>query len=337
MRPCLPLDAFQQAEGVLLDVRSPAEYAHAHLPGSVSFPLFSNEERAEVGTLYKQQGRQEAITRGMELLAPRVDKLCEKAASLALVNTVRVYCWRGGMRSQVIAGLLALQGLESCTLQGGYKSYRRRCLRIIAERCPQLKLRVLGGMTGARKTEVLHALTEMGEQILDLEDLAGHRGSAFGGIGLPTQPSNEQLENRLADRIQQFDLQRRVWIEDENRSIGTCAIPKSLYDNIRSAPLWVLERGVEERLDHLEELYGMGDVEALTTATIKLKKRLGGERAQKVCTLFESGKNREAFRLLLSYYDSAYKHALAKRDETRVSWIAAQGLSVTDVVQRFLL
>ena len=335
MRPSLPLEVFLQAKGVLLDVRSPAEYAHACLPKSVSFPLFTDSERAEVGTLYKRQGRQEAITRGMELLAPRVEALCKHAASLISGDKVKVYCWRGGMRSQIIAGLLAIQGLESCTLQGGYKAYRKHCLETFSL-CARLKLHVLGGMTGSRKTAILHALAEQGEQVLDLEDLARHRGSAFGGIGLAPQPSTEHFENCLAEQIHKLDLSRKVWIEDENRAIGTCALPKPLYEEMQKAPVTVFTRDVEERLDHLEDLYGDGGCDALTRATIKLKKRLGGERTQQICALLTAGETREAFRLLLNYYDRAYEHAVSRREEKQVYTISSVGRSVPEIVERLL-
>ncbi|WP_416670847.1 tRNA 2-selenouridine(34) synthase MnmH [Egbenema bharatensis] len=186
----LPLSSFLTTPGIILDVRSPAEYEQGHIPGAVSFPLFSNEERAIVGTCYKQQGREQAIELGFEIAGPKCAEFVRRAKGLAPDRLVRVHCWRGGMRSEAIAWILKMAGLRVSVLEGGYKSFRRWVLSCFDQPKPIL---ILGGMTGAGKTVILQELAVRGAQVLDLEALANHRGSSYGNLGLPPNPAMNNL------------------------------------------------------------------------------------------------------------------------------------------------
>ncbi|MFN7899561.1 MAG: tRNA 2-selenouridine(34) synthase MnmH, partial [Synechococcaceae cyanobacterium] len=198
----LPCDAFLAIDGPLLDVRSPAEFAQGHIPGAINLPVFDDAERAEIGTLYKQQGREAAVLRGLALVGPRLESLAACLAERAAASPgqpLRLQCWRGGMRSDSVAWLAGRLGLATLVLQGGYKAYRQWVLAQFERAWP---LRLLGGRTGTGKTALLLALRQRGVAVLDLEGLAHHRGSSFGGLGLPPQPSSEHYENRLATGLQ---------------------------------------------------------------------------------------------------------------------------------------
>ena len=194
----------------MLDVRSPGEFARGHIPGAHNLPLFSDEERAAVGTLYKHQGRRAAVRHGLELVGSRLVPLAEQAAALARGANLRVHCWRGGLRSSSTAWLLDTYDLPCTLLDGGYKSFRRWLRQALAQPQPVV---LLGGHTGSGKTEVLHALRVAGAQVLDLEGLAHHRGSSFGGLGQPRQPTTEQFENDIAMALQAVSPQRVLWVE----------------------------------------------------------------------------------------------------------------------------
>ena len=192
----------------VFDVRSPGEYSHAHIPGAVSLPLFSDEERKVIGTAYKQQNRETAIKIGLDYFGPKMRKMVETVEqhteslsenrsnfTPAPKPVVLVHCWRGGMRSGAVAWLLDLYGFEVYLLQGGYKAFRNKALDTFRK---DYALKIIGGYTGSAKTHILQKLSEKGYQVVDLELLASHRGSALGGISLPPQPSQEMFENLLA-------------------------------------------------------------------------------------------------------------------------------------------
>ena len=202
----------------VLDVRSPGEYGHAHIPGAHTFPLFSDEERKVVGTLYKQESREKAIKKGLEYFGARMVKMLEDAE--AIVNddskSVMVYCWRGGMRSAGVAWLLDLYGFKVYTLAGGYKSFRQWVLVQFNKEYP---IKIIGGYTGSGKTEVLAAMQQQGLTTIDLEALAHHKGSAFGAINMPQQPSQEMFENKLATTL--FDKHKKAGDEVVNQVSNT--------------------------------------------------------------------------------------------------------------------
>ena len=302
----------QAAQLPVLDVRSPAEYQAGHIPNAFNLPLFSNEERAQVGTLYKQASRYEALLKGLDLVGPKMSRLVETASELAVDGNVLLHCWRGGMRSESVAWLLKTAGLESHTLVGGYKAYRQTALEIYQKPLPIL---ILGGATGSGKTEILQQLQQQGEQVVDLEQLANHRGSAFGGIGQGTQPTSEQFQNDLFAEWKQLDLGRRIWVEDESFSIGGVQMPYEFWEHMKQAPVVVLDMPRAERVRRLVREYGHLNSARLAQAIQIIERRLGGLRTQQALKALEVEKLAEVANILLEYYDRSYQRNLERKPD----------------------
>ncbi|MBD2091464.1 tRNA 2-selenouridine(34) synthase MnmH [Microcoleus sp. FACHB-1515] len=294
----------------ILDVRSPGEFAQAHIPGAISFPLFTDEERAQVGICYKQEGRDRAVELGFAIAGGKFAGFIAQAREIAPDRQVRLHCWRGGMRSGALAWVLGMAGFEVTTLKGGYKAFRHWAMR---QNDRSLSVVTLGGMTGTGKTNILAALAAAGEQVLDLEAIANHRGSSYGALGLPPQPSTEQFENLIAMQWAKFDRDRPVWIEAESRGIGRCRIPIGIFNQMKQAPILQIVRSRSERLKLLVEMYGTAEIEELVTATDRIRKHLGGLRTQQAIDLLRQKKLAEAFDIVLDYYDKTYQYDLEKR------------------------
>ncbi len=324
------IDEFLAASGPILDVRSPGEFEQGHIPEAISFPLFTNEERAQVGTCYKQQSREQSVELGFDLVGPKLGELIRQAKALAPERTVRIHCWRGGMRSGAIAWALDLAGFHTITLQGGYKAFRHWVRSTLAT--PK-DIILLGGMTGSAKTDILHALAEQGEQVLDLEGHANHRGSSFGALCLPPQPSTEQFENMLAAEWQQFITDRPIWIEAESRRVGACRVPAELFEQMEAAFALEITRPIDERVALLVEIYGQAAPEDLTAATERIRKRLGGERTQAAIAAIETGDLATAVSITLDYYDRTYRYGLEQRDRA-VPEVDVTGLSPSKAAQQ---
>lgn len=308
------LKDFLQMPGPILDVRSPCEFQQGHIPGSHAFALFNDEERARIGTVYKKIGRTEAVELGLLLIQPKLDQIFNLTSSL-LDSHGKILCWRGGMRSGFAARLLELGGYSITTLQGGYKTYRRQVLKQLSTLFLPT-LRVIGGLTGSGKTAILKALQHKGEQVIDLEDLAKHCGSAFGGVGLNyRQPTQEQFENELAWKIDQLDISKPIWIEDESQLIGHCHLPKALYQNMLNAPLFYIQLSTPERLINLLAQYGKAPKPELLQAVNRIAKRLGSQLTKDIQQLLENDRYEQAFERLLAYYDKTYQYQIAKRKE----------------------
>lgn len=296
----------------MIDVRSPAEFAAGHIPGAVNIPLFSNEERAKVGTLYKQEGQESAILRGLEIVGPKMADFVRQAKALPYQDSLLVHCWRGGMRSGSFGWLLTTAGLPAATLTGGYKSFRNYLLDFFAQ---PFQLYVLTGYTGSGKTELLQELKRKGEQVVDLEGLARHKGSVFGGMGQMDQPTSEQFQNELFRQMQEMNPSRPIWLEDESISLGNVFIPLPFWHQLRKAPLLRIELGKEARVQRLVKEYGQFDPQMLEEAIGKLTKRLGGQHAKKALEALQENKLEEVAVILLTYYDKAYELGIEKRKE----------------------
>lgn len=306
----------------VLDVRSPAEFAHAHIPGAHSLPLFTDEERKVVGTAYKQKSRETAIKIGLDYFGGKMRRLVEAVEALQppQQQPLLVHCWRGGMRSAGVAWLLDLYGWEVYTLKGGYKAFRRWALEQFEQTYP---LRILGGYTGSGKTEVLQALQQAGAVVIDLEALARHKGSAFGNIGMPPQPSQEQFENLLALQLHQCRQQLQqptagdavIWLEDESQRLGDVNMPIHFWRQMRQQPLWFLDIPFDERLRHIVQEYGKLDRERLVNAIIRIRKRLGGLETREAINALVEDRIEDSFRILLTYYDKWYDKGLQNRDD----------------------
>jgi tRNA 2-selenouridine synthase len=322
--PLLDVNAFLAAEGPIVDVRSPGEFEQGHIPAAANLPLFSDQERAELGTAYKQQGRQVAVQLGLKLVGPKLPDLAQALLELAEAGkTLRLYCWRGGMRSGSMAWLASTLELPVLLLQGGYKSYRRWVLETFEQPWPLL---VLGGRTGTGKTDLLLALRQRGEAVVDLEGLANHRGSSFGGLGLPPQPSTEHYENLLAASLTASAGQAPIWLEAESAQVGRCRIPAGLWRQMGEAPAVEIQRPMAERVEQLVSVYGNQGEEPLRLATERIARRLGPQRTATALGAIASQDWAAACRQMLDYYDRCYDNELSRRDKPLLSSFALGGL-----------
>ena len=322
----------------VLDVRSPGEYVHAHIPGAFSLPLFGDEERKVVGTAYKQESKQKAIKKGLQYFGVKMVQILEEAEKIVETHnqkaseefkqkTVIVHCWRGGMRSAGVAWLLDMYGFKVYTIIGGYKSFRRWCT---AQFCKQYPLKIIGGYTGSGKTETLQVLSSS-NAVIDLELLANHKGSAFGHLGQKEQPTQEMFENKLAMALSATAAADCILIEDESQRIGTINIPNGLYSYIQTMPVCFLEIPFEERLNHIIETYGTFEKEELAASIIRITKRLGGLETKTALEYLEAGDIINCFEILLKYYDKYYLKCL-KQKKDNVSFIKNIPLENTDAI-----
>jgi tRNA 2-selenouridine synthase len=311
-------------QAVVLDVRSPAEYAHAHIPNAINLPLFNNDERKVVGTTYKQVSREDAIKIGLEYFGPKMRQVVEEVEALGS-NEVLVHCWRGGMRSGAIAWLLDLYGFKVSLLEGGYKAFRNWVLQ-------QMELdyhfKIVGGFTGTAKTDLLHKLSEEKFPVIDLEGLASHKGSALGGIGMPAQPSQEHFENKLAVHLWQLKNEPFIILEDESQRIGNLQIPNEIYKKMKLGTVYFLDVPMEPRLDYLVKEYGKLPLEDLKNAILRISKRLGGLETKNALEALEEGKMKACFDILLRYYDKWYLKGLMSK--TNCVKIEAKSVDVTE-------
>jgi tRNA 2-selenouridine synthase len=324
------VNEFLATSGLLLDVRSPGEFQQGHIEGAVSFPLFSDDERAQVGTCYKQRGRDLAVELGFALAGPKFAGFIAEAKRLTRDRQVRLHCWRGGMRSEAVAWVLEMAGFQVTLLVGGYKAFRRWVHEQLAVPKPMV---ILGGMTGTGKTDILTALVNQGEQVIDLERLTNHRGSSFGALGMPPQPTTEQFENQLALAWVQLDSQRPVWIEAESRQIGRCRIPDAVFQQMQQARIVEIQRPRSERLALLVQIYGQANRADLIEATERIRKRLGGLRTQQAVDLLQQGQLAAAFDLMLDYYDQTYRYDLSRR-AVLIQSVDLTGLSAATAAQQ---
>jgi tRNA 2-selenouridine synthase len=316
----LPADEFLKlsANFPVIDVRSPGEYACGHIPGAVNIPLFDDSQRAEVGTLYKQEGNLKAVLRGIDLAAPEMSAKLEAALDLACDGRVLVHCWRGGMRSEAMAWLFSMGGITASVLEGGYKSYRNFILEELAR--PRRYI-LLGGLTGSGKTHILQRLASGNHQVADLEALASHKGSAFGALGQPAQPTSEHFANLLHSSLCEMNTERFIWLEDESRNIGTVFLPDGFYGRMQESPVVALMMSIETRMPRLLEEYSAFPPELIRASVLKISKRLGGEKTREAIAAVERNDFSTAIRITLEYYDRAYSFGLSKRKSGKIVFV----------------
>ena len=376
----------------VLDVRSPGEFSHAHIPGAYSLPLFNDEERKVVGTTYKQQSREAAIKIGLDYFGVKMKGMVEEAEKIVggwklevskdqrtssnlqiPTSNILVHCWRGGMRSSAVAWLLDLYGFKVYLLSGGYKAYRKW---VLAQFEKEYNFTIIGGYTGSGKTPVLHELQKQGKNIIDLEALANHKGSAFGALGEKPQPGQEMFENLLSQSlhdtgywildktVQDQALSKElagsnlqsvatselhpvssiqypvstIFIEDESQRIGNLQIPMPLWYTMRKSLVYFLDIPFNERLDHITEEYGKFEKEKLVNAIIRIQKRLGGLETKNAINCLLENKHRDCFRILLGYYDKWYLKGLENRENlaSLLNKIPCAGVDTKSNTQKLL-
>ena len=303
---------FQHLEHIpIIDVRSPGEFAKGHLPNAHNIDLFTDEERAIVGTAYKQESKERAIQLGYEFVIPKLNDFITQSLEVAPEKEAVVHCWRGGMRSNAFADHLIANGFKKVyVIEKGYKAFRNYVLPYFEQ---PFNLKILGGYTGSGKTEILHFLERKGQQVVDLEGLANHRGSAFGGIDLQPQPTNEQFENDLFSKLQSLNTNLPIWIEDESRTIGHLLIPDLFYSRMRAMPVYFLNVPLEKRIEHLVDTYANLSPHKLKDAIGRIGKKLGYDKAKFALEALEEKNYYKVAELTLVYYDKYYLKGLQKR------------------------
>ncbi len=304
------LDEFLQLRHQLpiVDVRSQGEFHEGHIRTAINIPLLNNEERITVGTDYKQKGQAEAIKTGFRLVGPRLHDIVTHAQHTS--NEMIVHCWRGGMRSSNFCQFVEMAGVKTHQLKGGYKEYRQHAVESFAK---PFQFLVLGGCTGSGKSEILHALSQKGEQVIDLEGLAHHKGSAFGGLMMPAQPTTEQFQNELFEEISKFDTNKRIWIEDESIAIGKIFLPQDLWRTMNISTVVEMKVDKSVRVERLVEEYGKANQEEFLEAMTNITQKLGGQHFNAAKEKLMQADMFATIDILLTYYDKAYLRGLEKK------------------------
>ncbi len=305
----------EQEHTPVIDVRSPAEFLKGHIPGALNIPLFSDKERAIVGTKYVQESRYNSVIAGLDFVGPKLSSFIEAVSRISPDKKVLVYCWRGGMRSASMSWLFDLAGFNSKTLVGGYRSYRRYIKSYFSK---PFKLIILGGMTGSGKTELLTQLSKFGQQVINLEGLANHKGSAFGAIGQKAQPSTESFENLLFEELKKLNPNHPIWVEDESKSIGSVFIPDELFGQMVNSPVIAIDLPIEIRVKRLAREYTTCNPELLIESVKKITKRLGSDNASRAIKKIQEGNFEEAIEITLKYYDKTYHFGLNTKKITPI-------------------
>ena len=304
-------EALGMQDTLFIDTRTPAEFDEDHIPGAINLPVLSNDERALVGTIYKQKSKEEAIAVGKEFFSkkqPQFLREVEKNKTKKLI----INCWRGGMRARFIVDLLRSLGYDAYQLQGGYKEYRRYVREQLEQFQLKPKLIVLWGLTCTGKTKLLSFFPNS----LDLEGLAQHRGSLYGSIGLKPR-TQKAFENLLWRKLQELNNQKYILIEGESRKIGEVQMPDFLYKAMLKGIPILVTRSLEKRAEHaLQEYFkSKEDLQRIKEVTAHLFKVISKKMQQEVLALLDQGKNKEAVKILLEfYYDPLYNHTI-KRNE----------------------
>ncbi len=308
----LPVDEFLKLRETLpvVDVRSEGEFAEGHIRSAINIPILNNSERVAVGTDYKQKGQAEAIRTGFRLVGPRLLDIIDQAKAVTEKNEMIVHCWRGGMRSGNFCQFVGMAGVKTHQLKGGYKAYRQEALQSFKT---PFKFVVLAGSTGSGKTEVLQTLAANGEQVIDLEQLASHKGSVFGGLMQKPQPTTEQFQNDLFEKILTLDPGKRVWIEDESVAVGKIFLPLDFWQTMGRSPVVALSVDKDIRIKRLVNEYGAADKNEFLEAMTGITKKLGGQHFKAAKEKLLENDMAAVMDILLTYYDKAYRNGLEKK------------------------
>jgi tRNA 2-selenouridine synthase len=306
------LDAFD----AIIDVRSPSEFAEDHLPGAINCPVLDDAERAEIGTLYKQISPFDAKKRGAALVAINIGKhISSRFADWPREWKPLIYCWRGGNRSGSMAHVLARIGWPAIQLDGGYKEYRRQVVIELESLPEKFDLRVVCGTTGSGKSRLLRTLDAAGAQVLDLEDLAAHRGSVLGNLPSQPQPSQKQFESRIWDVLRRLDPTRPVYVESESKKVGNLRVPEALMARMRNAPCIALQLSLRDRVELLMDEYAhfVADPEDLNQQLERLTALHGHQTIERWQELARQGEMRALVdELLVRHYDPAYLKSIGR-------------------------
>jgi tRNA 2-selenouridine synthase len=300
----------------IIDARTPAEFALDHIPGAENWPSLDNEQRIVIGTMYKQVNAFEAKKRGAAMVFHNIASHVERA----VIDKPKgwrpvVYCWRGGNRSGAMAWALGAIGFQVTLLEGGYKAWRAELVADIPRRVSPLTFKVVCGPTGCGKTRLLHALAAQGAQVLDLEDLAQHRGSVLGHLPGTQQPSQKYFDTLIWSALQRFDPSRPVFVESESKKVGNLRVPDALMDAMRASPCIDLQLPDDERVGLLLEDYAylVNDPTYFCGRLLALTELRGKQVVANWGELVQQGRYADVFRdLLLTHYDPGYAASIQR-------------------------
>ena len=333
-----PVTDFRNLTSPIIDVRSPSEFYQGHWPGAVNIPLFSDSERETIGKSYKKESRLKAILQGLKVTIPNAKNLLEIILQITTKKeeknkSLRIYCWRGGMRSSSFAWLARTIGIRTYLLKGGYKNYRKWVLNQFEADLP---IRLLGGKTGTRKTDLLNYINEENIHVIDLEGIANHRGSSFGSLGMKEQPTTQQFENILAESLYKFQKNSaiEIWLEAESSNLGKCRIPNCLYTQMKKAPILEIIKDKNERVKNLVNVYSQNSQTELKDAVNRISKRLGPQRTKEALTAIDRKEWSKACEAMLDYYDKCYEYELKKTNN--INSIYLSGLSLKSSLNKIL-
>lgn len=311
-------DILNNDDYVIVDVRSPKEYKEDHIPKSINIPLLDDDERAIIGTLYKQVGKEEAIEKGYEIVNPKIDKIKEDFINAKQDKKLVIYCFRGGMRSTTLMNFLNSNNIEAYKLEGGYKNYRKYVLDFLKD-LSYFKFIVLHGHTGVGKTELLLELEKEGKRILDLEEYAANSGSVFGEIYYKKEsPSQKYFETQIFDNLygaKEAGI-RELYMESESKKIGRCTLSTEFHEKMVEGEHIFVEASLESRVkrcvdDYTRKCWDNDD--KLIIAINKLKDTIGKQKVEELCN-YTKEKNYTAIAtfLMKHYYDPLYQHSINK-------------------------
>jgi len=281
----------------------------------------------------KKISKETAIKAALDIAGPKLSKYVELAGKVTKGKKLLIHCWRGGQRSSGMGWLMSTAGFEVWILTGGYKSYRSFIKQDFNK---DLKVIILGGMTGSGKTEILHSLSNLDQQVIDLEQLANHKGSAFGAFGQEEQPTTEQFENNLYLKWRSLSRTKPVWIEDESKSIGSVWIPDEIYTRIRNGEAIIIETENHIRIKRLVEEYAIYEKKLLENAVLKIRKRIGGLNTKKAIEALKNEEYSVVAEIVLQYYDKTYQYGLSKRENNNLHFIKISGTNTLNDARQIL-
>lgn len=335
-------DVLKLENPIFIDIRAQVEYNEATIDGAINIPLFEDDERAEIGTIYRQIGTDKAKIRGLEIVSQKLPNLVAKFKTLAEERRpLVIFCWRGGMRSESITTILTLMGIECYKLQDGYKGYRKYINSFLEQEELPVKVVVLHGLTGVGKTEVLKELEKIDVGIVDLEGLANNRGSVFGFVGLNNQPSQKMFEGSLVQNILKYEKKKVIITECESRRIGRITLPKLFFENMKSGKHILLYDSLQNRVSRIVRMYTAEtkeNIEELVKALKMLEKRIGKSRVEEFQKLIENQDFDPVIEyLFLNYYDPLYKYPDSPSNEFDLSVSTDDVFKATEEIKNYIL
>jgi tRNA 2-selenouridine synthase len=322
-----------QSYDLIIDVRSPSEYAEDHLPGAINLPVLDDDERAETGTLYKQVSSFIAKRRGAALTTANISRhLNTTLKDLPEGSRLLIYCWRGGMRSRSMALVLSSIGWKISLVQGGYQTWRRQIVAGLDKSTDPINIILLDGQTGSAKTAILKEMAALGAQTLDLEGIANHRGSAFGAHADTPQPGQKRFETLIWQDLRRFDLTQPVYVEAESSLVGKRRLPSRLWAEMKRAPRIIIEASTSARADYLVSAYPdlASNSRQLRASIDLLAPRHSGTQIAQWHQMAGSGHFQAlAESLIITHYDTAYDRARQRRGPVQLHTIQATDLAQT--------